>query len=82
MDGERKQNRDRLKVDEGSYLLSQAMSFGSPTHPSYISVHAVIAGACIAVLKAWYDESTVIPDAVQPKAPRSSPTFRAKTARR
>lgn len=64
----RKQNRDRLKVDEGSYLLSQAMSFGSPTHPSYISVHAAIAGACIAVLKAWYDESTVIPDAVQPNA--------------
>ena len=64
----RKQNRDRLKIDEGSYLLSQAMSFGSPTHPSYVSVHAAIAGACITVLKAWYDESVVIPDAVQPNA--------------
>lgn len=64
----RKQNRDRLQMDEGSYLLSQAMSFGSPTHPSYISVHAAIAGACITVLKAWYDESTIIPDSVQPNA--------------
>jgi hypothetical protein len=64
----RKQNRERLKADEGSYLLSQAMSFGSPTHPSYVSVHAAIAGACITVLKAWYDESIPIPDPVQPNA--------------
>jgi hypothetical protein len=64
----RKQNRDRLKVDEGSHLLSQVMSFGCPTHPSYVSVHAAIAGACITVLKAWYDESIPFPDAVQPNA--------------
>lgn len=63
-----KQNRDRLKIDQGSYLLSHVMSFGSPTHPSYVSVHATIAGACITVLKAWYDESIPFPDPVQPNA--------------
>lgn len=63
-----KQNRDRLKVDEGSYMLSQAMPFGAPTHPSYVSVHATIAGACITVLKAWYDEAMPFPDPVQPSA--------------
>ncbi len=64
----RKQNRDRLQADAGSYLLSQVMSFGCPTHPSYVSVHATIAGACITVLKAWYDESVPFPDPVQPSA--------------
>lgn len=64
----RKQNRDRLQVDQGTYLLPHVMSFGSPTHPSYVSVHATIAGACIAALKAWYDESAPFPDPVQPSA--------------
>ena len=69
----RKQNRDRLQADAGSYLLSQAMSFGCPTHPSYVSVHATIAGASIAVLKAWYDESVPFPESrcsPAPTAPR------------
>ncbi|MEP7013792.1 MAG: hypothetical protein ABJC13_26015, partial [Acidobacteriota bacterium] len=63
-----KQNRDRLKIDEGTYLLPQALPFGCPTHPSYVSVHATIAGACITMLKAWYDESTPFPDPVQSNA--------------
>jgi len=63
-----KRNRDRLQIDEGSYLLSQALPFGCPTHPSYVSVHATIAGACITMLKAWYDESAPFPDPVQANA--------------
>lgn len=41
----------------GTYLLPQAYSEGYPTHPSYPAGHAVIAGACSTVLKAFFDES-------------------------
>jgi hypothetical protein len=52
----------------GSYLLPQAFPEGSPTHPSYGSGHATVAGACVTVLKAWFDESWVLPDPVVPNA--------------
>jgi hypothetical protein len=48
----------------GSYLLPQAFPEGSPLHPSYGSGHATVAGACVTVLKAWFDESFVLPDPV------------------
>ncbi|ROP37531.1 vanadium-dependent haloperoxidase [Saccharothrix texasensis] len=48
----------------GSYLLPQAFPEGSPTHPSYGSGHATVAGACVTVLKAWFDESWVLPKPV------------------
>ncbi len=28
---------------------------GSPTHPSYGAGHATVAGACVTILKAWFD---------------------------
>ncbi|WP_238598502.1 hypothetical protein [Saccharothrix sp. ALI-22-I] len=43
----------------GSYLLPQVFSEGSPTHPACSSGHATVAGACVTVLKAWFDESWV-----------------------
>ena len=52
----------------GSYLLPVAMPEGSPTHPSYGAGHATVAGACVTILKAWFDESTVIPHPVVPNA--------------
>lgn len=36
-------------------LLPQAYAVGSPTHPSYPAGHAVNAGACATVLKAFFD---------------------------
>jgi hypothetical protein len=48
----------------GSYLLPQAYPEGCPTHPSYPAAHAVIAGACVTVLKALFDERFVIHDPV------------------
>ena len=39
---------------------------GSPTHPSYPAGHAVIAGACVTILKAFFDENFAIPSPVQP----------------
>jgi len=49
----------------GTYLLPQAFPEGSPTHPSYGSGHATVAGACVTILKAMFDESTVIPSPMQ-----------------
>ncbi|WP_435333867.1 vanadium-dependent haloperoxidase [Haloarchaeobius sp. TZWWS8] len=46
---------------QGTYLLSQAYAEGSPMHPSYPAGHAVIAGACVTVLKAFFDEDAVLP---------------------
>jgi len=48
----------------GTALLPQAYPEACPTHPSYPSGHAVIAGACATVLKACLDESHVLPDPV------------------
>jgi len=49
----------------GSYLLPQVFVEGSPLHPSYGSGHATVAGACVTILKAWFDESYVIPNPVE-----------------
>ena len=56
----------------GSHLLAQAFPEGSPTHPSYGAGHATIAGACITILKAWFDEDTVIANPVQASADGTS----------
>ena len=44
----------------GSYLLPQAFPEGSPTHPAYGAGHATVAGACVTVLKAWFDENAPV----------------------
>jgi hypothetical protein len=56
---------DRTFAKHGSFLLPQAYPEGSPTHPSYGSGHATVAGACVTILKAWFEESFVLPDPVQ-----------------
>jgi membrane-associated phospholipid phosphatase len=50
----------------GTFLLPQAFPEGSPLHPAYGSGHATVAGACVTVLKAWFDESWALPDPVVP----------------
>jgi hypothetical protein len=50
----------------GSYLLSQAFPEGSPTHPSYPTGHGVVAGACITILKFFFDGNFVLPDPLVP----------------
>lgn len=46
----------------GTYFLPEAFPEGCPQHPSYGAGHATVAGACTTVLKAFFDESWVIPD--------------------
>lgn len=55
----------------GTYLLPQAYPEGSPLHPAYGAGHATVAGACVTILKAWFDESFVLPDPVVPDADSS-----------
>ncbi len=39
-----------------NWLLPMAFPEGSPVHPSYGAGHATVAGACVTILKAWFDE--------------------------
>ena len=39
----------------GSFLLPQAFPEGSPTHPCYPTGHGTVGGACITVLKFFFD---------------------------
>jgi hypothetical protein len=58
----------RIKHAHGSWLLPLAYPEGCPTHPSYPAAHAVNAGACATILKAFFDEHFVIPATVQATA--------------
>ncbi|HKS10162.1 MAG TPA: vanadium-dependent haloperoxidase [Pyrinomonadaceae bacterium] len=46
----------------GNALLPMAFPEGSPTHPAYGAGHATVAGACVTILKAWFNESTRLVD--------------------
>jgi hypothetical protein len=52
----------------GSYLLPMAFPEGCPQHPSYGAGHATVAGACATIVKAFFDETFVLPDPVVPSA--------------
>ncbi|HEY1939566.1 MAG TPA: phosphoesterase [Candidatus Angelobacter sp.] len=44
----------------GTFLLPQAFPEGAPTHPCYPTGHGTVAGACITVLKFFFDGSQKI----------------------
>jgi hypothetical protein len=46
----------------GTYLLPMAFPEGCPWHPSYGAGHATVAGACATIVKAFFDETWVIPN--------------------
>ncbi|NEP53631.1 MAG: bromoperoxidase, partial [Moorea sp. SIO3C2] len=43
-----------------NYLLPMAFPEGSPMHPAYGAGHATVAGACVTMLKAFFDTSAVL----------------------
>ncbi len=57
--------------NNNSYFLSQAFPEGSPAHPAYPTGHGTVAGACITVLKFFFDGGFVIP---KPQVPSSDGT--------
>ena len=50
----------------GTYLLSQAFPEGSPYHPSYPTGHGTVGGACITLLKFFFDGSHTWPNPMVP----------------
>ncbi len=46
------------------WLLPQAYPEGCPAHPSYPAAHAVVAGACVTLLKAFFDQTHIVPEPV------------------
>jgi hypothetical protein len=59
----------------GTYLLPQAFPEGSPSHPSYPTGHGTVGGACITMLKFFFDENYVIPNPLVPSSDGTSLLF-------
>jgi membrane-associated phospholipid phosphatase len=57
---------DLVRARYASALLPQAYMEGSPTHPSYPSGHATVAGTGVTILKALVNESYVLPHPMVP----------------
>jgi membrane-associated phospholipid phosphatase len=56
----------KTKAKTGTFLLPQVFPEGSPTHPAYGAGHATVAGACVTILKALFDENFTVPKPVVP----------------
>lgn len=52
-----------------TYLLAQMYPEASPAHPTYPSGHATVAGACSTVLKAFFQNDTLIDSVTTPLIP-------------
>jgi hypothetical protein len=52
---------------KNNYLLPMAFTAGSPAHPAYGAGHATVAGACVTILKAWFDGSAKLSEIVKNK---------------
>lgn len=53
-------NAVEARNSSGTKLLPMAYQEGSPMHPSYGAGHATVAGACVTILKAYFDTSAVL----------------------
>ncbi|CAN5185192.1 vanadium-dependent haloperoxidase [soil metagenome] len=56
-------------LQASTYLLSQVFPEGCPNHPTYTSGHATVAGACATILKAFFDNDTLIHTITTPVQP-------------
>jgi len=59
----------------GTYLLPMAFPEGSPNHTSYGSGHATVAGACVTMLKALFDDTQLIKNPVVPNPANNGKTL-------
>lgn len=59
---------------EGNFLLPMAFCEGSPMHPAYGAGHATVAGACVTILKAFFDHNQ--PLEIVPKEEASKAVIR------
>lgn len=63
----------------GTYLLPQAFPEGAPMHPAYPAGHATCAGACVTILKAWFNEDYVMCQP-NPENPAQTLAFQANVS--
>jgi hypothetical protein len=54
-----------VSAANGNNYLPQAFPEGSPSHPSYPAGHSLVSGACITIIKAFYNEDFVFPSPVE-----------------
>jgi len=59
---------DIIYKQNKTYFLPMSYPEGCPTHPAYPAGHATVAGACTTILKVFFDENTIILDAVIPNS--------------
>ncbi len=55
------QNSNFGRNTSDSYFLPMAFAEGSPMHPAYGAGHATVAGACVTMLKAFFDHGWQLP---------------------
>ncbi len=66
---------NRPEIQAASYFLPMAFPEGSPTHPAYGAGHATVAGACVTILKALFQEDKKLSDlGITPMQPNSNGT--------
>lgn len=53
---------DRNRGWPDSFLLPMAFPEGSPMHPAYGAGHGTVAGACVTILKAFFDHGALLLD--------------------
>ncbi len=51
------------RTSADTILLPMAFAEGSPMHPAYGAGHATVAGACVTILKAFFDTSAMLAEA-------------------
>lgn len=51
------QKNEKDQFSKGNFLLPMAFCEGSPVHPAYGAGHATVAGACVTILKAFFDHN-------------------------
>ena len=60
-----------IKTKNNNVLLPMAFCEGSPMHPSYGAGHATVAGACVTILKAFFDHKYPLDLAVKGDASKA-----------
>ena len=61
-------NQGQQNGGDATYLLPLAFPEGSPIHPAYGAGHATVAGACVTLLKAFFDEDQPFPNPMKVNA--------------
>jgi hypothetical protein len=56
---------DAISDRTGNHLLPMAFPEGSPVHPAYGSGHATVAGACVTILKWFFNGDETVKNPVQ-----------------